>query len=105
MSDGLHNPAFDQRSAEQLSVDVEAAGEVKALADMPGWARVVDRVEEKRQQTLHLLIHGGASESAARYADLAGEVKGLEAFSEVVGDIVREGETAQATIEYREAQA
>lgn len=102
MSDQLFNPAYDERSAAQLSADVEAAEQVEALAESRGWAIVVEAITSRRQDKLHSLIHGGPSDNAAKYSALTGEIKGLEAIDETVRDIVRWGETARATLQYRE---
>jgi len=100
----MMNP-HDIRPVEALREVTRAGSAVKDLMDHPGWEALTREVGAKRDQIIAVVVHGNPFTEAAKYADKAGEIRGLEAFTEIAEQIISDGESAADQLEYMEAVA
>jgi hypothetical protein len=82
-----------------------AGSAVADLMEHPGWEVLIGEIRGRHDLIIATMIHGNPFTEAAKYADKAGEARGLEGFTEIAEQIISNGESAAEQIEYMEATA
>lgn len=81
---------------------VEAARDVESLVDHPGYEHLLDAVV-LRVEALHAeLIDKKPSSSAAEYADIVGQLRGLRELHGLAEGVIRYGRKAEEALRQEE---
>lgn len=77
---------------------VEAKDAVSAIEDHEGLVAVYEAIEQRKLDLVRQLSHRTPSDSGAEYADLIGQIKGLEEVPLIVAGIVENGRDAESRL-------
>lgn len=98
----METPALPLELSESASQRVEIGAQVADLMAHPGWEHLKAGLRAWQNIVTAELMRKSGSDSAAAYADLTGELKGLAKLEPVARGIVEAGEQAKA--QAREAE-
>ncbi len=97
--------AIDIRNDEELVSESRAGREIASLMEHPGWEVLMAEVNSHKQDLTDVLVGMNPASEAAKYADLCGQIRGVGSLEGLALEVVEVGQSADRTIEYREAQA
>ena len=94
-------PTTKHLSAWSEQEQLTAAEQVKSLLEHPGWEYVTEAARLRIELVQHQLLNV-RSDSAADYADLAGQMKGLQELPALAQGIIEQGERTERARAARE---
>lgn len=93
---------FPEQIGDSPQDRAEIGQRVSELLQTPGWADLKLGIEQHQRETTQMMKSGRPSQEGAFYADVVGQMKGLDAIEKVAQGLIQLGEEAEQEIRLKE---
>lgn len=93
---------FPQRIGDSAEARAEIGRRVSELRETPGWADLQKGIEQYQRETGRMLMSGTPSQEGAFYADVVGQMKGVDALALIADGLIQLGQEAEQEIRLNE---